>query len=275
MANELTPEKVDEILGNKQPKKGIIPPNNEPSKRIEDTYASVIIDEVLGPSVANMAEQAEVRAPFWVRSFENGDTFWTRELDRMTAAAKRNAAEAEVQLRQSIVQTYSQTSAQTRNRLMRQIKNALNIAPPFPISARENALRQMFLQQNTSLVTGLTDSGADELRSTIERVIQQGDRSEQVIEEIQNRLRISRNRAKLIARDQVEKIGGQLNQARMITLGITHYKWRTARDERVRPAHAEREGVIFAWDNPPSDGHPGQPINCRCYAEPLLDGEDR
>ncbi len=35
-----------------------------------------------------------------------------------------------------------------------------------------------------------------------------------------------------------------------------HYIWRTRRDSKVRSSHAEREGQIFSWDDPPEGGHP-------------------
>lgn len=43
---------------------------------------------------------------------------------------------------------------------------------------------------------------------------------------------------------------------------------RTARDNRVREEHEALEGESFAWSDPPSEGHPGEPVNCRCYADP-------
>jgi len=48
----------------------------------------------------------------------------------------------------------------------------------------------------------------------------------------------------------------------------THYIWRTSDDNKVRPSHAANNGKIFAWDNPPETGHPGEHHNCRCTAEP-------
>lgn len=48
----------------------------------------------------------------------------------------------------------------------------------------------------------------------------------------------------------------------------THYFWRTRGDEDVRPSHAANAGHIFAWDNPPPTGHPGEDYGCRCTAEP-------
>jgi len=53
----------------------------------------------------------------------------------------------------------------------------------------------------------------------------------------------------------------------------THYIWRTVGDGRVRAAHAENEGKIFSWDSPPPTGHPGEDYNCRCTAEPYVQGE--
>lgn len=48
----------------------------------------------------------------------------------------------------------------------------------------------------------------------------------------------------------------------------THYDWRTRRDGRVRPSHAENDGKLFAWDNPPPTGHPRDAPGCRCTTEP-------
>lgn len=47
-----------------------------------------------------------------------------------------------------------------------------------------------------------------------------------------------------------------------------YYIWRTKKDDKVRSAHAEREGEIFNWHVPPEGGHPGEDYNCRCWAEP-------
>lgn len=48
----------------------------------------------------------------------------------------------------------------------------------------------------------------------------------------------------------------------------THYIWRTRNDNNVRAEHAENNGKIFAWDDFPKTGHPGEDFGCRCRAEP-------
>ena len=52
----------------------------------------------------------------------------------------------------------------------------------------------------------------------------------------------------------------------------THYIWRTRGDNKVRPEHAANNGKIFAWDNPPPTGHPGEAFGCRCLAEAYYGG---
>ncbi|MDP4796224.1 MAG: phage minor head protein [Rhodospirillales bacterium] len=49
------------------------------------------------------------------------------------------------------------------------------------------------------------------------------------------------------------------------------YIWRTRGDGKVRSKHAERDGKVFDWDNPPEGGHPGEAPNCRCWAEDVTD----
>ena len=81
----------------------------------------------------------------------------------------------------------------------------------------------------------------------------------------------TKRRAKLIARDQLQKLNGTLNQVRQQDLGVNGYIWRTSADERVRESHRDNDGKRFQWDKPPSGtGHPGEDINCRCVAEPDL-----
>lgn len=77
--------------------------------------------------------------------------------------------------------------------------------------------------------------------------------------------------------DQVHSLDTQLTQKRQQSLGFNEYIWETRRDERVRgnpnglypkakPSHYARQGVVFNWDNPPENGHPGEDYGCRCRA---------
>lgn len=52
----------------------------------------------------------------------------------------------------------------------------------------------------------------------------------------------------------------------------THYIWRTKHDGRVRSEHAVNDGKLFSWNERPVTGHPGEEYNCRCVAEPYVEG---
>jgi SPP1 gp7 family putative phage head morphogenesis protein len=78
--------------------------------------------------------------------------------------------------------------------------------------------------------------------------------------------------ASLIARDQIGKLHGELNRARQEAAGIDRFVWHTQLDDRVRPDHEELEGGIYTWqEGAPGVGIPGEPINCRCWGEPVID----
>lgn len=136
-----------------------------------------------------------------------------------------------------------------------------------------------FVSQNTNLITKLTDETLQNVNGIIDRGIIAGKRHETLMKEILNGTELQkgvfktvRTRARLIARDQVAKLNGNLMRLRQTNLGITHYFWRTSLDERVRSSHEELEGQRFSWKNPPSVGHPGEDYQCRCTAEPDFEG---
>jgi SPP1 gp7 family putative phage head morphogenesis protein len=94
------------------------------------------------------------------------------------------------------------------------------------------------------------------------------------VEDLQARLlargNVSESRAELIARDQTLKLAGAINQARQEAAGVERYVWSTSGDERVRDEHQALDGQTFSWDSPPEPGHPGEDIQCRCIALPII-----
>lgn len=88
---------------------------------------------------------------------------------------------------------------------------------------------------------------------------------------------VSKSKADLLARDQVLKLNGNLTEERQAQAGIEEYMWSTSGDERVREMHAELDGTIQRWDDPPvtnpegDRNHPGEDFGgCRCIAVPQL-----
>jgi len=78
-------------------------------------------------------------------------------------------------------------------------------------------------------------------------------------------------RAKSFSLGQLIDVQASYDTARNRAENEKLYVWVTRGDDRVRPSHAENNGKIFSWDDPPTTGHPGEDFGCRCVARPLLD----
>ena len=121
---------------------------------------------------------------------------------------------------------------------------------------------------NVALINSLPQQYLDRVEQAVMASLQAGTLNTSLADDLSKIEGITQNRARLIARDQLGKINSRLSQLRQQSLGITHYTWSTSLDERVRKRHRQREGDLIAWDSPPPNGHPGQPIQCRCTAIP-------
>ncbi len=131
---------------------------------------------------------------------------------------------------------------------------------------------KLFSSQNAQLINSLPDQELERVSSIVERGLQEGKPYKEVAKEIKNSFGITDRRAKLIARDQTKKLNSSLTKLRQQELGVEEYIWQTVQDERVRPNHKANNGKKFRWDDPPkTTGHPGNDINCRCIARPVLD----
>ena len=139
-------------------------------------------------------------------------------------------------------------------------------------------LESMWIRENLDLISSIEAETLRKLRWELSQriVATAGDESLKtaLADYIENQARIESNRAVLIASDQVGKLNGRLMRYEQQRAGITHYRWETMQDSRVRPSHRERQGEIFSWEEPPADGHPGEAIRCRCVADPVFDTEE-
>lgn len=144
--------------------------------------------------------------------------------------------------------------------------------------AKLKQLEEIWVRENLDLIGSLEAETLRKLRDELTRLIADGvtedEIEERLIAYLEKQLEVETNRAVLIGSDQVGKLNGRLMEYWQRSAGITEYRWQTMMDDRVRPLHADRQGLIFRWDKPPSDGHPGMAIRCRCVADPVIDLDD-
>ena len=129
---------------------------------------------------------------------------------------------------------------------------------------------QAFTAENVALIKSINATYLRQVEQIVVTGVRGGARASTIAASIQTRFGVTSSRATLIARDQSTKFYGNLNGLRQREAGIDEYIWRTSADERVREEHEDLDGQKFKWTKPPDVGHPGQDIQCRCVAEPVV-----
>ena len=206
-------------------------------------------------------------------------------IDQLNDAIARSQARADAEAERIAEQFLDDANIQNKQRFENMLKQSLGVDYLSTISGENTAIA---LQVARAANVGLIKSIASEHWSKVLLAVNQN-LSGTLDMPLTSRLKqiggITTKRAQLIARDQTSKITSQLNQARQFDAGIKSYTWRTAEDERVvgtpgglypkgnkaHRNHYKRNGEKFYWKSPPSDGHPGEAINCRCIAIPIIE----
>jgi SPP1 gp7 family putative phage head morphogenesis protein len=128
---------------------------------------------------------------------------------------------------------------------------------------------------NVELITNATGDFLDQVRDILDEM--EGEPADSIREALEERVGVSNSRGALIARDQTLRLNSQIAEHRQRSAGVRKYTWVTAGDERVRPGHAELDGEVIEWDDPPvvdDDGtraHAGRDFQCRCVPAAYVD----
>jgi len=150
-------------------------------------------------------------------------------------------------------------------------------------------LRDSWAKQNYDLLKKVSTEYVRNVNRLVESAVTNGISYQTLMQDIVAAgLKPKGYQARLIARDQIGKLNGQISMAQQTDAGIDKYIWQTAGDERVRNTHREIDGKLCRWDDatvysddrgktwkPRTAGmpkvHPGMEIQCRCTAIPYMD----
>ena len=182
------------------------------------------------------------------------------------------------QLARAIAQSVLQSN---ESNIQSAVARAIGVNIILPGSDLSDAV-DAWVVQNASLITSMQRDYLQRVQSSVAQGFRTGKSYRDIAKEIQQATGITRRRATLIARDQVGSLNAQVTEQRDKDLGIEEYIWRNAGDIRVRgnPSglypnskydHWHREGKKYRYDKPPADGNPGEPIQCRCFAEAIIE----
>ena len=149
---------------------------------------------------------------------------------------------------------------------------------------------KMWITENTRLIKTIPSNLLGKVEELVFNSIRVGHSYKTLAKHLKLAFNISENRAKVIARDQISKLNGNLTRQRNLSLGITKYKWLSSRDERVRHSHKVLEGKICSWQDASIyknnevekwqkrsslkgvELHPAQDILCRCTSTAIISG---
>lgn len=149
-------------------------------------------------------------------------------------------------------------------------KYAAQLGSEYKKEMTETPVGELFdrlMAEQVSLIKSMPLEAAQRVHDLTKANITEGKRGTTLIEEIMEQGKVSRSKAKLIARTETARTASKMTEARALSVGSTSYVWRTARDANVRHTHRKLEGKTFRWDNPPEcdpghHAHPGQIWNC-------------
>ncbi|QBQ72334.1 head morphogenesis domain-containing protein [Serratia phage MTx] len=135
---------------------------------------------------------------------------------------------------------------------------------------------------NYTLITGLSDEAHEKMHEAVMLSLTSPDPAQQGQESIVKALSEvgikTKERVKLIARDQTSKLYCSLSDQRMEENGVEEFEWMHSSAGKVpRQTHLDRNGQIYKlndprlWEGPKADqGPPGWAINCRCRRRPII-----
>lgn len=161
------------------------------------------------------------------------------------------------------------------------IEKGIHVNPP-TASEWWNDMKSSWAENNYTLITSNAKKYVEQINVLTEQAIVNGMSPAKLKEEIKKATEgLSDKHCKLLARDQIGKLNGQITESQMQEIGLDLYVWSTSYDDRVRDSHALMEGLLCRWDDAsvcsynngktwvprPAgavDLHPGQDIQCRC-----------
>lgn len=225
----------------------------------------IYVERIIIPKLPKLVETANLLRP------DRLDDAWPDELEKNITSLKISL-DTEFAIASNLALKYGEKVHKWNSREWQKILHSVLGVDVFQSEPWLVNELEGFSKQNVTLISSIKDESVRKIEGIAQRGIQAGTRHEEIAKQIREIYGNSKSRARVIARDQISKLNGQLTMNRQKAIGIKRYIWRTSMDERVRPSHQAKEGKTFYWDKPPSDtGHPGQDILCRCSAESILD----
>ena len=280
------------------------PPKPIDMRRLEDRYAAkvlvtlqplqTVVEKEVLPKYEGWVETSKARLPE-VREDDEFEEI-AAVFGRILVGFLERETALTAQIRREAQSAAAAVNGQNERHIKETMERVLQVDPilnePWLLPETRN-----WVTENVSLIKSVGKEHLGDVEQIIYRMVRGGNSMQEVRNELERRFNVTRARARLIARDQVNKYNANLTEARQVNLGIKEYIWMNVQDQRVRgnPAgkyprvvsnHWIMHEVRCRWDDPtvywngkkwvPRTArmpkvHPGIEIQCRCTAVPVLD----
>lgn len=177
-----------------------------------------------------------------------------------------------------------QTSGRTKKEVKKQLKSvdALPAIKYADFDDNYKASIDVWKKANVGLITDISVKMKSDINTVVSSGFSAGLRSEEIAKNLMSQTKLkpgvfkkTKTRAKLIARDQVQKLNSSLTKKSYKDLGLELYVWQAVGDSRTRDQHQRNDGKVFTFSGTvkvdgqtyheaPNGEQPGQEINCRC-----------
>jgi SPP1 gp7 family putative phage head morphogenesis protein len=144
---------------------------------------------------------------------------------------------------------------------------------------RMRTLVEAASEASVGLITRIPGRFLGDVQTQVMSAITTGSGLDKLVPFLTKRYKGDARHAHLTALDQIRKVSESVNAARMQSLGVEEYVWIATGGERYprKLHHRHLNGRTFRYDDPPvidertgERGKPGDAINCRCRARPVL-----
>lgn len=175
----------------------------------------------------------------------------------------------------------SRSSAAALNGSLKKLSGGLTISTEL-ITGEMRDILTATVAENVSLIKSISSDYFTQVQGAVMRSITTGNGLQDLVPFLQKYEDVTLRRARIIARDQTRKAFSNLNFARMKKIGIQEYEWlHSAGGQHPRKLHERMSGKVYRIDKPPvidektgQRGKPGDLINCRCRAIPIIRFEE-
>lgn len=152
------------------------------------------------------------------------------------------------------------------------IKTATKVDIGFALSPSDaDDLLRAAVRRNVALIKGLDSDIARKVERAVLDAWNANSSANKLTKALNAELGFAPKRAKLIGRDQIGKLAGELDRLRHAEAGIDKFVWMRTVSASPRPEHLDLVGRVFEWKRPPGGIIPGELINCKCRAKAYVE----